>query len=165
MWEGLISKIEDGIVPIVLGILAPIVVALIKNARNWFINPTQPWRLAAGIAVAASLVTTGLVILIFRPSEAKVVMTPHRIGPSGEQTPEQINSQGRIERYFTGPNDNQVVEDSSDRLCVISRVEFHNGGGTCTLIHRGGHKPWEISVQDTAANECQVTCFDLTVSR
>jgi hypothetical protein len=100
-----------------------------------------------------------------RKEPATVVMVPHRIGPTGEQTPEQIAKQGGVERYFTGPLNGQLVPESHDRVCMISRTEFHNGGGTCTLVHRGGHSPWEISVQDIKDNNCQVTCFDLTVSR
>jgi hypothetical protein len=119
--------------------------------------------------LALALALGGLIAFVFRSSGVGptppfvVSLTPHRIGPTGEQTPEQIAKQGGKDSRFDKPAQSAVVPASSDRLCTISQIQYDGEGGQCALAHRGGHNPWEISVDGEAS--CQVTCFDFTVTQ
>jgi hypothetical protein len=160
-------------------ILNKVVAAVVLAALGWLwlfftkggqalwasLGKVEGLRSVAVVAAGALLLAIVAVVVPFavRFEPATVVMVPHRIGPTGEQTPEQIAKQGGTETYFSGPLNNLVVPASSDRVCMVSRVEIHTQG-ICTLVHRGGHQPWEISVAESNTH-CQVTCFDLTVSR
>jgi hypothetical protein len=67
----------------------------------------------------------------------KIIVTPHRIGPQGEQTGEQIAKQGNKEVYFT-LGERQPVPGSDGRICTISKVEINGVSGQCAIIHLGG---------------------------
>jgi len=148
----------------VSGALAWLWVVFSERGQKLWTNlgRVQGLRAVAVVAVVAlllAIVGTSLPFLL-RYETVMVAVEPHRIGPTGEQTPERTKQQGGNESYFQDTI-NQVVPESAKRLCMISTVRFDAPKGECILTHRGGDQAWQI----TSHASCQVTCFDLTVSR
>jgi hypothetical protein len=142
----------------------PIETALAGSGKHTF--HVRGVRTVALVAAAGFLLAlfAAIASVALRPTPlVGVSFTPHRIGPTGEQTPERIAAQGGKDSRFDKPGASAVVPGSSGRLCTISQIEYDGTGGQCALIHRGGNSDWDISVDGKAS--CQVTCFDFAVTR